>query len=99
MLLKADAPITGLWTSRTLAERDARLLTEKIVEEVFKQGAGVSDFGVHLNRGGFYFCAEINHKRVYVQTGQGNFTYARVAADLIAAAQVQVSSDTGVTTI
>jgi hypothetical protein len=67
----------------TLSERDARLLTEKVVTELHKMGARVREFGVYLQHEGFSFAADINGKRVWVQTGQGNFTYRQVAADLL----------------
>ena len=66
-----------------LDERDARTLTRHIVEHLLKLGARVESFGVHLEREGFYFRAVINGSDVWVRTGQGNFRYEAVAAELL----------------
>ena len=71
------------WTNPHLSESDARLLTRKIVTELRKLGAHVEAFGVHLEREGFYFMAAINGQVIHCQTGQGNFTYQAVAANLL----------------
>ena len=69
-----------------LDEKDARLLTRHVVDHLLKLGARVSQFGVHLEREGFTFRAVINGHDVWVQTGQGNFRYDRIAAELLNAA-------------
>lgn len=69
-----------------LDEKDARALTRHIVHELRALGAHVDQFGVHLEKEGFYFRALINGRDVWVQTGQGNFQYDRVAAELYHAA-------------
>lgn len=69
-----------------LSEREARLLTRHIVHELRKLGARVTEFGIHLERGGFWFRALVNGRDVWTRTGQGNFRYDRVAADLLHAA-------------
>lgn len=68
-----------------LSERDARLLTRKIVEACRRLGVLPSRFGVDLDREGFWFTAVINGKLVSARTGQGNFTYEQVAKDLVLA--------------
>ena len=73
-------------TNPHLDERDARLLARRVVEQVHKLGASVSQFGVHLEREGFYFMAVVNGRTVWARTGQGNFTYQAVAAELVDAA-------------
>jgi hypothetical protein len=69
-----------------LDERDARALARHIVGELRAMGGHVETFGVHLEREGFYFRATINGRDVWVRTGQGNFTYQAVAAELLNAA-------------
>jgi hypothetical protein len=70
-----------------LDERDARSLARHIVHHLQSLGARVTNFGVHLEREGFTFMAEVNGRApVWVQTGQGNFTYEAVAAELLNAA-------------
>lgn len=69
-----------------LSERDAKMLSRKIVEHLLKLGAHVTEIGVHLELEGFYFRATINGHDVWVRTGQGNFRYERVAAELLNAA-------------
>lgn len=66
-----------------LDEKDARALVRHIVEALIKMGARVTQCGVHLEREGFYFRAIINGRDVWVRTGQGNFEYTRVAAELL----------------
>lgn len=92
MLIKVENPLPGLYTHPNLSERDARLLTEKIVQELFQMGMPASEFGVVLKPEGFQFAAEIAGRRVWVSTGQGNFSYRQVAAELIAAALKQAES-------
>jgi hypothetical protein len=69
-----------------LDERDAQTLARRVVEHLRKLGAHVTQFSVHLEREGFYFRATIGGSDVWVQTGQGNFTYEAVAAELFNAA-------------
>jgi hypothetical protein len=76
-----------------LDERDAQALARHIVHELKRLGAHVTQFGVHLEREGFYFRANVNGKDVWVQTGQGNFRYDRIAAELLHAS-TQVRDDT-----
>jgi hypothetical protein len=76
-----------------LDEKDARALARYIVHELKKLGAHVTQFGVHLEREGFYFRAMVNGRDVWVQTGQGNFRYDRIAADLLHAS-TQARDDT-----
>lgn len=72
----ADAP--------NLSERDARLLTEKIVDHIQKIGQmPVERFGVYLQPEGFYFVAMVGGFEVHARTGQGQFTYADVAAAMV----------------
>lgn len=73
-------------TTPRLSEPDARQLARHIVDQIQRLGGHVESFGVHLEREGFYFLARINRRTVWVQTGQGNFTYQAVAADLLHAA-------------
>jgi hypothetical protein len=63
-------------------ERDARLLTRKIVERLRALGTFPSRFGIDLDHDGFWFTAEVNGKTVSARTGQGNFTYEQIAKDL-----------------
>ena len=65
-----------------LDEKDARSLARHVVHALRSLGAHVESFGVHLEQEGFIFRAVINGHDVWVQTGQGNFEYARVAAEL-----------------
>jgi hypothetical protein len=65
-----------------LDEKDARSLARHIVHALRSLGATVTQVGVHLEREGFYFRATINGSDVWVRTGQGNFRYDRVAAEL-----------------
>lgn len=69
-----------------LDERDARSLARHIVHHLRAIGADVTRMGVHLEREGFYFRATINGSDVWVRTGQGNFRYEQVAAELLNAA-------------
>lgn len=69
-----------------LDEKDAQRLARPIVEQLRAMGGAVTKFAVHLEREGFYFMATINGREVWVQTGQGNFTYQAVAAELLNAA-------------
>ena len=69
-----------------LDERDARLLARQVVHHLRALGAHVTQLGVHLEREGFYFRATINGSDVWVRTGQGNFRYEVVAAELLNAA-------------
>ena len=90
--------LTRRWTNPHLSESDARLLTRKIVTELRALGANVEAFGVHLEREGFYFMAAINGQVVHIQTGQGAFTYAAVARELLhAALQARAASPALVT--
>ena len=66
-----------------LEETDARKLTRNIVAELQKMGGHVEDFGVHLEREGFYFLARVNGRTVWARTGQGGFSYRAVAAELL----------------
>lgn len=66
-----------------LDERDAKKLVGHIVESLLKLGARVTACGVHLETEGFYFRATINGADVWVRTGQGNFRYDAVAAELL----------------
>lgn len=69
-----------------LDEQDARTLVGHVVHHLRALGAHVETVGVHLEREGFYFRAVINGRDVWVQTGQGNFRYEQVAAELLNAA-------------
>lgn len=69
-----------------LAEKDARKLTRAIVTEIRKMGVNVTQFGVYLFEEGFTFMATINGRSVQCLTGQGNFTYQAVAAEIVNAA-------------
>lgn len=66
-----------------LSEADARTLCRAIVKELVQMHARVTNMGVYLDREGFTFRAEINGHDVWVFTGQGNFEYRRVAAELL----------------
>ena len=66
-----------------LSERDARSLAEKVCERVFALGAKVQQFGVSLDREGFWFVGIINGRYASARTGQGNFTYEQVAKELV----------------
>jgi len=67
-----------------LDEADARKLSRGIVAKLVGLGAHVQNFGVSLRHEGFTFVAEINGRPpVWVRTGQGNFTYEAVAAELL----------------
>jgi len=69
---------------RTLDEADARKLSHAVVAEITAMGGHVTDFGVSLKHEGFTFMAAINGRpHVWVRTGQGNFTYKAVAAELL----------------
>src|SRR5262245_61244244 len=68
----------------TLSERDARLLSTRIVERIYALGGSPQQFGVHLGREGFSFTAFLNGRMVTCRTGEGNFTYEAVARELIA---------------
>jgi len=76
-----------------LDEKDAHALSRHIVHELKKLGAHVAQFGVHIEREGFYFRAIVNGRDVWVQTGQGNVRYDRIAAELLHAS-TQVRDDT-----
>lgn len=67
----------------SLSERDARTLTTHIVSELRKMGAHVTAFGISLKQEGFTFRATINGADVWAFTGQGNFEYTAVAAELL----------------
>lgn len=69
-----------------LDETDARTIVRHVVHHLRAMGAHVTNIGVHLEREGFYFMATIGGKEVWVQTGQGNFRYEHVAAELLNAA-------------
>lgn len=66
----------------SLSERDARLLTRHIVERLRARGVFPQQFGLDLDREGFWFTAVINGKTVSARTGQGSFTYDQVAREL-----------------
>ena len=66
----------------SLSERDARVLTGKVVERLRARGVFPQQFGLDLDREGFWFTAVINGKTVSARTGQGAFTYEQVAQDL-----------------
>jgi hypothetical protein len=66
-----------------LDEADARKLTRGIVAQLVAMGAHVHEFGISLKGEGFTFRAVINGRDVWVRTGQGNFTYEAVAAELL----------------
>jgi 2-polyprenyl-3-methyl-5-hydroxy-6-metoxy-1,4-benzoquinol methylase len=66
-----------------LGERDARSLARHVVEHVRKAGATITQVGVHLQPEGFYFMATVNGRTVWARTGQGNFRYQDIAAELI----------------
>jgi hypothetical protein len=67
-----------------LDESDARKLSRAVVTELTAMGAHVGEIGVSLKREGFCFMAAINGRPpVWVRTGQGNFTYRAVAAELL----------------
>lgn len=66
-----------------LDERDAKALVRHITKHLLKLGAHVSEVGVHLEEEGFYFRAVFNGSDVWVRTGQGNFRYEAVAAELL----------------
>jgi hypothetical protein len=70
-------------TAPTLSESDARLLARQICRHLRALGAHVTNFGVSLKREGFIFRAVINGRDVWVRTGQGNFRYDAVAAELM----------------
>jgi hypothetical protein len=72
-----------------LEEKDARALTRHIVTELRAMGASVTNFGVHLDRDGFTFLAEIGGTQAICRTGQGTFTYRAVAAELLHEALTQ----------
>ena len=65
-----------------LHESDARTLARRITHELHKLGGHVTAFGISLKREGFIFRAVINGRDVWVRTGQGNFRYEAVAAEL-----------------
>lgn len=65
-----------------LSERDARALTQHVVERLRALGCAPSQFGVDLDREGFWFTATINGRTGSARTGQGNFTYTQVAKEL-----------------
>ena len=67
-----------------LSERDARLLSERIVERLRALGAHPMQFGVALKQEGFSFTALLHGRMVTHRTGQGNFTYDAIARELIA---------------
>lgn len=67
-----------------LAERDARLLSERIVERLRALGGLPQQLGVHLTHDGFSFTCHLNGRVVTVRTGEGNFTYDAVARELLA---------------
>lgn len=66
-----------------LSESDGRLLARRIMQHLLALGAHVTAFGVSLKREGFIFRAVINGRDVWVRTGQGNFRYEAVAAELL----------------
>jgi hypothetical protein len=67
-----------------LSERDARLLTEKIVERLGALGVLPQEFGVSPSPDGFWFSAVLNGRLVTVRTGEGNFHYGDIARELLA---------------
>lgn len=69
----------------SLSERDARLLARKIIEALHAKHVSPTRFGLSLDRDGFWFTADINGRSVSARTGQGSFTYAQVAHDLVLA--------------
>jgi hypothetical protein len=68
-----------------LPEREARTITSKIVACLRSLNARPTRFGIHLDKEGFWFVADINGKTVSARTGQGNFTYEQVARELVLA--------------
>ena len=66
-----------------LDEKDAHALARHVTEHLQKLGAHVTEMGVSLKREGFTFRAVINGQDVWVRTGQGNFRYEAVAAELL----------------
>ena len=70
-------------TAPTLSESDAQLLARHITTHLRAMGAHVTEFGISLKREGFTFRAVINGHDVWVRTGQGNFAYQAVAAELL----------------
>lgn len=69
-----------------LSEGDARQIARGVVTALRTFGVAVSRIGVHLERDGFWFMAEIGGRMVWARTGQGQFRYREVAAELAAAA-------------
>lgn len=69
-----------------LSEGEAKTLAGRIVKELRSLGVGVRHVGVHLERDGFWFMADINGHVVWARTGEGQFTYRAVALELAAAA-------------
>jgi len=72
--------------AETLSERDARTICTQVATHLTKLGARVEAIGVSLEPEGFWFSAQINGVVVWVRRGQGNWEYARVAADLYGSA-------------
>lgn len=71
---------------QTLSESDARAIVSAITTHLLKMGATVETVGVSLDHEGFWFSGVINGETVWVRRGQGNWEYAKVAADLLASA-------------
>ena len=65
-----------------LSERDARLLTTKIVERLRALGGRPQQFGIALRPEGFVFTAVMDGRLVTVRTGQGNFRYEDIAREM-----------------
>ena len=68
-----------------LSERDARTLTQHVIERLQTLGVRPSRFGILLDQEGFWFTADIHGKTVSARTGQGAFTYDAVARELVLA--------------
>lgn len=69
-----------------LSEADARAICHHVTHDLKKLGAHVEAIGVSLDAEGFWFSACINGQQVWVRRGQGNWEYAKVAADLYGSA-------------
>lgn len=70
----------------SLSESDANAICRHIASHLVKMNAKVDTIGVHLDEEGFWFSAVVNDEQVWVRRGQGNWEYAKVAADLLASA-------------
>lgn len=69
-----------------LSESDARAICNHVTAHLRTMGANVEAIGVHLDSEGFLFSAAIDGEQVWVRRGQGNWEYAKVAADLYGSA-------------